>query len=307
MGTPVESTLSRAQWLPMAQEHAAAVDRLTAGRRERRQRGERHPVEDFLFEYYPHRPGHLRRWHPGAGVALADAADVFADRAGYVVDEAGTARLDVDSVLGRRGRTLAFVRGLLEATLSRPGTFDCFGLHEWAMVHRLRPGEQRHEQLPLRLTQEETDAVVEGHRIRCSHVDAYRFFTPTAVELNSLRPTRETQREMEQPGCLHAGMDVYKWCFKLAPAVPSSLTLDAFVLAREIRELDMAASPYDLGDFGLEPVAIETPEGKAEYVARQREFTVRSNALRRRLIAVVDDLRARVVTHEPTGGATLEG
>ena len=85
------------------------------------------------------------------------------------------------------------------------------------------------------------------------------------------------------------------------------MTLDAFVLAREIRELDMAASPYDLGDFGLEPVAIETAEGKAEYVARQREFTVRSNALRRRLIAVVDDLGARVVTHEPAAGATLEG
>ncbi|WXB77380.1 3-methyladenine DNA glycosylase [Janibacter alittae] len=293
MGTPGEKVLPRQEWLALAREHEAAVDRLTVGHRQRRQHGARHPVEDFLFEYYPHRPTHLRRWHPGAGVALADAGDVYAQRSGYLVDEEDTARLDLATFLGRRERTLTFVKELLEATLSRPGTFDCFGLHEWAMVHRLDPGQQRHAQLPLRLTQEETDGVVEAHRIRCSHVDAYRFFTPDAVELNSLRPTRETQRDLEQPGCLHAGMDVYKWCFTLAPAVPSELTLDAFVLAREIRELDMAASPYDLTDYDIEPVAIETPDGKAAYVARQRRFTARSNALRRQLLDVLDPLLPR--------------
>lgn len=290
MGTPRERTLPREQWLTLAHEHEARVDQLTAGFRERRRRGERHPIEDFLFEYYHHRPTHLRRWHPGAGVALADAADVYGDRSGYVVDEEGTARLDVSSVVERRGRTIAFVHGLLTATLSRPGTHDCFGLHEWAMVYRLAPGEQRHEQLPLRLTQDETDAVVEGHRVRCSHFDAYRFFTPDAVGHNALRPTREDQVVFEQPGCLHAGMDVYKWCFTLAPAIPSDLTLAAFELAREIRTLDMAASPYDLSDFDVDPVAIETPAGKAEYVERQREFTAASNSLRRRLLAVLGDL-----------------
>ncbi|HIZ99820.1 MAG TPA: 3-methyladenine DNA glycosylase, partial [Candidatus Janibacter merdipullorum] len=95
----------------------------------------------------------------------------------------------------------------------------------------------------------------------------------------------------EQPGCLHAGMDVYKWCFTLAPAIPSDLTLAAFELAREIRELDMAASPYDVRTFGIEPVAVESPEGKAVYVERQRGFTARSNALRRRLLEVIDTLQ----------------
>lgn len=302
MGTPVERTLPQEEWLALAEEHAASVDRLTAGHRGRRRHGERHPVDDFLFEYYRHRPTHLRRWHPGPGTALADAADVYGDRPGYVVDEEGTARLDIASVMERRGRTVGFVQGLLGATLSRPATYDCFGLHEWAMVYRLAPGEQRHEQLPLRLPQEETDAVVETHRVRCSHFDAYRFFTADAVGRNSLRPTREDQVAFEQPGCLHAGMDVYKWCFKLAPAVPSDLTLAAFELAREIRELDMAASPYDLTDFGIEPVPIETPVGKAEYVERQRGFTARSNALRRRLLDVVDDLTARVA-HRPSPAA----
>ncbi|HIZ99243.1 MAG TPA: 3-methyladenine DNA glycosylase, partial [Candidatus Janibacter merdipullorum] len=231
-------TLSRGEWTARARAHEEAVDALTAGHLARRRRGERHPVEDFLFEYYAHRPGQLRRWHPGPGLLLEDAADPFAERRGYVVED-GVARLDVADVLERRGRTVTFVRDLLTATLSRPGTHDCFGLHEWAMVYRLELGEQRHEQLPLRLGQEATDAVVEGHRIRCSHFDAYRFFTSEALGRNALRPTRQDQVALEQPGCLHAGMDVYKWCFTLAPAIPSDLTLAAFELAREIRELDM--------------------------------------------------------------------
>ena len=185
------------------------------------------------------------------------------------------------------------------ATLSRPGTHDCFGLHEWAMVYRLQPGEQRHEQLPLRLGQEATDAVVDGHRIRCSHHDAYRFFTPDAVELNSLRPTREDQVEHEQPACLHAGMDVYKWCFKLAPAVPSELTADAFEHALAVRVLDMQASPYDLAAFDLPPVRIETSSGKAEFVDRQRDLVARSNALRHRLLEVCDALLLSAPAHPP--------
>ena len=60
---------------------------------------------------------------------------------------------------------------------------------------------------------------------------------------------------MEQPGCLHAGMDVYKWAFKLTPLVPSDLVADAFDLAREIRVLDMEASPYDLRELGYDPGA----------------------------------------------------
>lgn len=285
-------SLPRSEWSARSEEHAAAVDALTAGHRARRARGEKHPVEDFLFEYYAHRPGQLRRWHPGPGVALADAPE-RAGWSGYVVDEDGTARVDVADVLGRRGRTVAFVTGLLEATLSRPAHLGCFGMHEWAMVYRLEEGQQRHEQLPLRLGQAGTDAVVERHQIRCSHFDAYRFFTAPARPLNQLRPTRESQLEHEQPGCLHAGMDVYKWCFTLTPLVPSELTLDAFVHARETRVLDMQASPYDVTGLGLEPVPVETAAGKAEYLERQRDLATRADDLRRRLLAVLADSAIR--------------
>jgi hypothetical protein len=52
----------------------------------------------------------------------------------------------------------------------------------------------------------------------------------------------------------------------------------------------MQASPYDLSSYGHPPVKIETPEGKAEYVARQREFARRAAALRSRLIRVCAEL-----------------
>ena len=79
----------------------------------------------------------------------------------------------------------------------------------------------------------------------------------------------------EQPGCLHAGMDLYKHAFRLSPLVCSDLVADCFELARDIRVLDMRASPYDLSDLGYEPVRIETPAGKEEYVAAQRAFAER--------------------------------
>ena len=135
-----------------------------------------------------------------------------------------------------------------------------------------------------------TDEVVERHGIRCSHFDAFRFFTEDAAPRNALQPTRDGQVALEQPGCLHAGMDVYKWAFKLTPLVPSDLVADAFDLAREIRVLDMQASPYDLRELGYDPVPIETAEGKAAYLERQRDFAERSNALRRRLLDVLDVL-----------------
>jgi hypothetical protein len=109
--------------------------------------------------------------------------------------------------------------------------------------------------------------------------------------LNELRPRRETTVASEQPGCLHATMDLYKWAYKLLPAVPSELVVDAFVLAREVRELDMRASPYDLAPFGYEPVRIETPEGKAAYVTAQRSFAARGSMLRDRLLDALEPLR----------------
>lgn len=78
---------------------------------------------------------------------------------------------------------------------------------------------------------------------------------------------------------------VYKWAMKLGPLVPGHLLLDAFELARDIRLLDMRAAPYDLSDFGVVPVPIETPAGKAEYVRQQRGFAERADNIRREILA----------------------
>ena len=202
----------------------------------------------------------------------------------------GAARLDLDAFLEARSDTVAFVRDLLNATAGRPAHLGCFGLHEWAMVYHQTPDQVRHADWPLRLGPGGTDEVVEANQIQCSHFDAYRFFTARARPLNILVPTRNSQAAMEQPGCLHANMDLYKWAYKLSPAIPSALTLSCFELAREVRELDMRAAPYDLRTLGYEPVKIETAEGKALYVAAQRDLGARAQVLRSRLLDACDAL-----------------
>ena len=62
----------------------------------------------------------------------------------------------------------------------------------------------------------------------------------------------------------------------------------------------MAAAPYDVSSYGLEAVAIETPEGKAEYVRRQRAFAERGQALRARLVEVCDSVLVRDVSGRPS-------
>jgi hypothetical protein len=69
--------------------------------------------------------------------------------------------------------------------------------------------------------------------------------------------------------------------------IDSELVADAFVLAREIRAVDMRASPYDLSELGLRPIAIETREGKAEYAHAQRALSERAGSLRARLLDAV--------------------
>jgi hypothetical protein len=288
MATLTDATvLAAAEWRELEERHRDRADRLSSGWRERAGTGRTHPVEDFLFTYYPVPPRVLRRWHPGARVVLADAAG--SERAGWrwYATRGDDVTLDTAAFVEARGSSIRFIVSLLGATARREPRLGCFGLHEWAMVYR--QGEHRHE-APLRLSQSETDAVVEGARISCTHFDAYRFFTPPAAPLNRLIPTRENQPAMEQPGCLHAGMDIYKWATKLGPVLPGALLLDAFELAASIRELDMRASPYDLSEWGYAPVAIETAEGKAEYVRRQRDFAARGNALRERIVGVLDGL-----------------
>lgn len=281
--------MSPDEWQPLAVAHAAQVDAWSEGKRTRQ--GERHPIDDFLWHYYSFRPSHLRRWHPGSGIGLLDA-DEHATWPHYVTRD-GVTFADVDSI-GDRRRALVWMRDLLARTLAREPRLGCFALHEWAMVYGLEQQEVRHEQAPLRLSPGEIRAVVDRSALRCTHYDAFRFYTPGAAPLNELAPTRDNQIDMEQPGCLHANMDIYKWAYKSTPFISSALTRDAFALAREIRLLDVQASPYDLSAWGTPSLDVETQDGRVEFIARQRDFTERANALRVRLIAELDAVLAPV-------------
>jgi len=284
--------LPEADWRARQSAHETRVRAWTDPHQARQARGEKHPVADFLFEYYRFRPSWLRRWHPGPDVVLlGETAREFLRWPEYHETEGGVA-LNAAAFDAKRRDTLVWLLGLLRATAERPPMFACFGLHEWAMVYRQTPDEVRHNAWPLRFPPDELARIVEAQPVRCSHFDAFRFFTAPARPLNRLQPERATVAQFEQRGCLHANMDLYKWAFKLAPFTPSELTADCFALARDIREMDMRASPYDLLKLGYPPIAIETPEGRAEYEQHQRAFAERSQPLRARLIALVERLLA---------------
>jgi hypothetical protein len=278
--------LPPSEWIAQRTAHERRVEPWIAPRLLRASQGLKHPVDDFLFEYYPHRPSLLKRWHPGLGVVLlGDEAECYLGVPAYRAERNGVTAVPLPD---KRKSFLEWLCGFLGSTIDRAPFFGCHGLHEWAMVYKSE--EIRYASQPLRLSLVEITAVVDSLSVRCSHYDAFRFFTPEARPLNRLQPRRETSPQLEQPGCLHANMDLYKWAFKLAPWCPSDLIADTFELARDIRELDMRASPYDLSTFGYTAVPIETPEGRAEYEKSQRAFAERARPLRRRLMDLCQNL-----------------
>ena len=276
--------LNPAEWRARRAAHESRADRLVEARRERAQKGERDPVEDFLFTYYPFRFAAVRRWTPGAGVALAEADELVVDRR-FLRGSDGFVRVALPDA-AQAGR-LDFSLRLCRAVATRAAFHGCFGLHEWAMVYG-QAEQRRHGAWPLRLGAEGTDAVVRSMPVRCTHYDAFRFFTPGARPLNKLAPTLDARVDNEQPGCVHVTMDLFKWAMKAQPWVSAELAADAFELAHVARTVDMRASPYDFSAIGLKPIAIETAEGRGEYEAEQRRLSALAEPIRARLISELE-------------------
>ena len=106
---------------------------------------------------------------------------------------------------------------MLRKVQSRPPLLNCFGLHEWAMLYSKLPEGQggklsKFQQLPLRVSADTIASVIESKTLRCTHFDAFRFFTPDSAPLNSISPapTREAVAQNDQPGCVHVTMDLFK-------------------------------------------------------------------------------------------------
>jgi len=282
--------LTSSMWQEIRSRHAERVQEWTLPFKRRRSRGESHPVHDFLFTYYSYSVGRLESWQPALGqhieIDSVDTPPCFSDM--YFTRSNHYVFLDPVKSIDRLS-SFKWIVNLLRKTQANTAIYGCYGMHEWAMVYR---GEDvRHKRTaPLRLSQAETDEFVESRSIICSHYDAFRFFTKSSKDFNTLSPDTTSREEYEQGGCIHANMDLYKWAYKCMPWVGSELVWKCFLLAVDLRELDMKAAPYDLTSFGYEAILVETEDGKKEYESQQRTLADRAQALRDELIISIEEV-----------------
>ena len=184
---------------------------------------------------------------------------------------------------------------ILQTTLNSDPILHCYGLHEWAMQYHPEgadppPSAKYQSNLNLRVSREVINNTVERKGIRCTHVDALRFFAPAAGPLNhhGADLQRTDQIRLEQRGCVHAHMDLLKIGLKLKGFVDSNLMADILEVGLAARKLDVEASPYDATPFGAGIVAVETNEGRKEYRKQQTELMQRAEPIRQRLFDSYD-------------------
>jgi len=292
-------------WREAAEVHRNRILSLLGGSLDTAARDLTHPIYNFLFIYYSFDPKLLLRYSPGAGV-LCTGVGVKEDQLwighGFAAGGDGTGQMDPRLCKSSMRRTARSAADVMRATRSRAPHLNCYGLHEWAMLYAppgAAPSTSKYQQLPLRLSQASLNAVVESTPLSCTHFDAFRFFTHAAKPLNTIEPTpsREQQVALEQPGCVHASMDLFRYSLKLWPWLPAELLADTLELAIDARVLDMRASPYDLSRwertedarFDLSPVRIEDADGRKEYQREQASIAARARPLRLRLLREYDN------------------
>ena len=212
---------ARRRGLPLrVLQHPAPPAAALASRGRRRPRARGRPVP--------------RRRPPGAGTAPVPTARSSSTCAAFVADRGDTVRF-VAPAAGRHGVP--------------------------AGVHRLLRAARVGDGLPARAStgtpcrcgsgQAGTDAVVEAHPMRVHalrrlpllHAGRRRRATGCSP------PARRSRSWSSRAACTRR-WTCHKWAGKLGPAVPGELALDCFELARDIRVLDMRASPYDLRAYG---------------------------------------------------------
>lgn len=293
--TITQKLLSISDWTERMQKHESEVaDRLDQYLKDR-SRHIKEPVMDFLFEYYAFRPASLRKWSPGLQYALSYAEP---DQLPSYIDwklEDSIAVPDLNSFPDKRISSIEWILEMLRKSRDKKPSFACFGMHEWAMVYKAEA--PRHDQIPLRMNRDDLAEFVESRPLLCTHFDAFRFFTPEARPMNRYELSRNSFADTEQPGCIHTNMDLYKWAFKSWPWISSELILKAFDLAYEARVIDMKASPYDLSDHGLEPIKIETEEGRKIYKKEQEAIFSKGMPVREQLIHEYEHLLRSILVN----------
>jgi len=201
----------------------------------------------------------------------------------------------------RKATSFVWYRSILETTMSNEPVLSCYGLHEWAMQYRPEgapppPSGKYQSHLTLRVSREEINATVERKGIRCTHVDALRFFAPGAGELNRHGSVleRTDQLDLEQPGCVHAHMDLLKVALRIQPLLDPDLLIEILSTALDARALDVGASPYDCSGYSLvggdrrrvvEVIPIETSVGRDLYRKLQTDLMREASAVRADLLS----------------------
>jgi len=291
----VKSTISFSEFKEKQHQHSLIVSQLLSDYLKDRETGKKHPVYDFLFEYYFFRPSLLERYSPGLSVSIYDDSenneefslpnkDIYS-----FSSEKKTWTMQTTSLTSKRKESLTWLITLLENTQQNEPQFGCLGLHEWAMLYK-NESNVRHS-IPLRVSEKELQQIVESKPLKCTHYDAFRFFTNEAGPLNKTNLTKDHRDHSEQSGCVHTNMDIYKWAHKFYPWISSELILESFYLAIEARTIDMQASPYDVSLIGLNPLKIETKEGAEEYVRLQKQLSIKGNPIRIKLIQELRQLK----------------
>src|SRR4051794_31812948 len=112
-----DEVLSCSDWQARRAEHLNRVTPWIGPRLQRRREGLRHPVDDFLFEYYQFRPGQLLRWQPGPEVLLEGPVEHLSGSVGFR-ERNGVVGVDPGAV-SRQGGLLPGIRVLLAATAAR--------------------------------------------------------------------------------------------------------------------------------------------------------------------------------------------
>lgn len=281
--------LEKNLWRTLQKNHEDTVSQRLGEYFDKRDNHIKDPVLDFMFEYYRYRSRVLRRWSPGMNILLEDATSADFPDDWEFTDGKNGRYIPSSTFPSHRRRGLQWVLNLQESIETRPPMFGCFGMHEWAMVYRSET--RKHNDIPLRFSADKIAEIVEERPPLCTHYDAYRFFTPAAAPLNKNKLHRESPPEFEQAGCLHTNMDLYKWSGMFYPWISSEFIWKCFSLAVEIRTVDMKASPYDLREFGLSPIKIETVEGRKIYKSIQEDFHKKAIPLRKELIKQLQILR----------------
>lgn len=225
----VVRVMMKETWLQAAKEERNRVNRLL---NPNDYQDRNHPIYNFIFVYFFFNRKILFQYSPGIHVEIEgvhDSQELMSINLAPELQSVSSQRNFLAISSNEKKISKKFLQRtlhLLKSIQSKLPSFWCFGLHEWAMqynsIQQTSTKNSTFQSLPLRVTQQQIESLLNPPRhenqysvprLRCTHYDAIRFFTPSSVPLNAVSPspTRLTVDQFDQPGCIHVNMDLFKY------------------------------------------------------------------------------------------------